>query len=459
MNNNLNGNNLKLVDVNAEMALIGCLIEEPNIFDDLVSVCPKPVDLLTDLKCIDFMLAFSVLHHKGEKVIDSVSVNSYLQKKGKINLILFGDECTNRCPSPLNWKYYLSILQDLATLRETKNACLNAITQIDGSSNSNPTSVINDISTRFEDLTNNNDSKKISSYSDTAGEAVEFLEGCYKRKGSISGITTGIKKLNKLLDGLHDGELIIVAARPSVGKTSLANKMADSAAMAGKNVLFFSIEMSRPQIMLRSICSNSELNYRQILDGEVSREDFPRITKGVHEVSKLPVFVDDSPSITIPEIRAKTKRFKRSHGVDLVVIDYLQIVTAHKKFETRALEIADYTKCLKSLARELNIPVVCLSQLSRESARAERKPRLSDLRDSGAIEQDADVVILLHRDHSVDNFQNQPYPLSLIVAKQRNGPVGDVDVEFVPQYTKIKDIGFIPSAIDGNPRDSFGYPT
>jgi replicative DNA helicase len=449
MNNNLNGINLKLVDVNAEMALIGCLIEEPNIFDDLVSVCPKPVDLLTDLNCIDFMLAFSVLHHKGEKVIDSVSVNSYLQKKGKINLILFGDECSKRCPSPINWKYYLSILQDLATLRETKNACLNAISQIDGSSNSNPTSVINDISSRFENLTNNNDSKKISSYSDTAGEAVDFLEGCYKRKGSISGITTGIKKLNKVLDGLHNGELI----------TSLANKISDSAAAEGKNVLFFSIEMSRPQIMLRSICAHSELNYRQILDGEVSPKDFTRINEGVHKISKLPVYVDDSPSISVPEIRAKTKRFKRSHGVDLVVIDYLQIVTAHKKFETRALEIADYTKCLKSLARELNIPVVCLSQLSRESARAERKPRLSDLRDSGAIEQDADVVILLHRDHSVDNFQNQPYPLSLIVAKQRNGPVGDVDVEFVPQYTKIKDVGLIPSAIDGSPRDSFGYPT
>tara|TARA_R110000744_G_scaffold105885_1_gene202048 strand:- start:25 stop:807 length:783 start_codon:yes stop_codon:yes gene_type:complete len=258
-----------------------------------------------------------------------------------------------------------------------------------------------------------------------------------------------------MIMGLNKGDLNIVAARPSVGKTSLALCMADAAASAGKKVLFFSLEMKSSQILMRSICSEMEIDYREALQGDMSKEDLRKIQEGLSIMGKRPIYIDDNGTITIHNIKSKSKRMKRDLGIDLIIVDYLQIISSSKKFETRDREVANWSSQLKALAKDLDVPVVCLSQLSRDGARNERKPRLTDLRDSGAIEQDADVVIMMHRDYNIDMTQGRPYPLSLIVAKQRSGPVGEIEVEFVPKFTKLR----TPSIMNhpDAPQNSFGH--
>jgi replicative DNA helicase len=435
--------------------LIGCILLEPAILDKLLGKTEKPLLLFTHHACVQHVVAILKLH-EDNKAIDRVTLSHELLKTGNTTTISFIDECENLTPSPTNWSYYYDILSGLQHTRETKALCDEMSDSISKGAVTEPTGVLEELSERVEGLCKVRDQESsVRVYKDVAPETVEFFQTCFERKGEITGITTGLRTLDKMLNGLNNRHLNIIAARPSVGKTSLGICIADAAAMKGKKILFFSLEMSAPEIMMRSICAHMELNYRHCLNGNLTPEDMTKIAAGIDHVATYPIFIDDSSSSTIHQIKAKSKRYKRDFGIDMIIVDYLQIISTHKKFETRDREIASYSAALKELARELNVPVVCLSQLSREGARNERKPRLTDLRDSGAIEQDADVVIMLHRDNSVDNQSDNPYPLHLIVAKQRNGPVGVVEVEFMPQFTKLR----VPSLMnypDAPPMDSFG---
>ena len=451
-------NKSHLEDTVAEKGLIGCLLKDPEIIDKLLGKTEKPLQLFTEHNCVNVLVATLKLH-ESNKAIDRVTLSHELLKSLKHpHTITFMDECEDLTPSSLNWEYYYNILAGLLKARETKKLCDTVSHKIATDANAEPAGVLEELFESVEGLCRVRDKEtSVRAYSDVAPETVEFFQTCFENKGKITGITTGLYSLDKMINGVNNRHLNIIAARPSVGKTSLGICMADAAAQAGKKVLFFSLEMSASEIMMRSICSHMELNYRDCLDGSLSNGELKKISLGIDHVSKYPIFIDDSSSSTIHQIKAKSKRYKRDFGIDMIVVDYLQIISTNKKYETRDREIASYSAALKELARELNVPVVCLSQLSREGARNERKPRLTDLRDSGAIEQDADVVIMIHRDNSIDNQMDRPYPLHLIVAKQRNGPVGEVEVEFMPQYTKLR----MPSLFncpDAPPTDSFGNP-
>ena len=445
-----------LEDAIAEKGLIGCLLKDPEVIDKLLGKTEKPLQLFTNHDCVNILVATLKLH-EADKVIDRVTLSHELLKSLKQpHTISFMDECEDLTPSALNWEYYFNILTGLHKARETKRLCDEVSHKIATDTNAEPTGVLEELFESVEGLCKAKDKEtSVRPYSAVAPETVDFFQTCFENKGKITGITTGLHDLDKMVNGLNNRHLNIIAARPSVGKTSLGICIADAAALSGKKVLFFSLEMSASEIMMRSICSHMELNYRDCLNGDLSNGELKKISQGIDHVSKYPIFIDDSSSSTIHQIKSKAKRYKRDFGIDLIVVDYLQIISTNKKHETRDREIASYSAALKSLARELNVPVVCLSQLFREGARNERKPRLTDLRDSGAIEQDADVVIMIHRDNSIDNQMDRPYPLHLIVAKQRNGPVGEVEVEFVPQYTKLR----TPSLMnipDAPPIDSFG---
>src|SRR5258706_5505025 len=267
-------------------------------------------------------------------------------------------------------------------------------------------------------------------------KAVTTIENYFSRKGVLNGLGTGFPDLDRMTDGLHVGEMIVIAARPSMGKTSLAMNIAESIVLEqGLPVGVFSLEMSSESLVMRMLCSIARVNLRSIREGFMSEADFPKLTSAAGRLARAPLFIDDSAGLSILQLRARARRMHQQHGVKLFVIDYLQLLhsTARRSQENRQQEIADISSGIKALAKELKVPVIVLSQLNRELEKDKsRKPRLSDLRESGAIEQDADVVGLLYKPSNDDeegaSEDQEAIPVNLLIAKQRNGPTGDINL-------------------------------
>ena len=260
----------------------------------------------------------------------------------------------------------------------------------------------------------------------------------------LTGLSTGFTDFDKMTTGLHGGEMIVIAARPSMGKTSLAMNIAESVAVDQKLAVgVFSLEMTAEALVLRMLCSRSRVNLRNVRDGFLAERDFPKLTGVAGKLAAAPLFIDDSAALSILQLRAKARRMAKQHGIKLFVIDYLQLLhSTARRADNRQQEIADISNGVKALAKELNVPVIVLSQLNRELEKdRSRKPRLSDLRESGAIEQDADLVALLYKpsgDEDEEAAEQDGVPLKLYIAKQRNGPTGDVDLVFLKPYTRFE---------------------
>jgi replicative DNA helicase len=279
------------------------------------------------------------------------------------------------------------------------------------------------------------------------GKAIGTIENFFSRKGTLNGIGTGFPDLDRMTDGLHGSEMVVIAARPSMGKTSLAMNIVEHAVLEEKlPVAVFSLEMSAESLILRMMCSIARVNLRSIREGFMSESDFPKLTNAAGRLANSKLFIDDSAGLSILQLRARARRLHQQHGVKLFVVDYLQLLhsTARRSQENRQQEISDISSGLKALAKELKVPVLVLSQLNRELERDKgRKPRLSDLRESGAIEQDADVVGLLYKPNASDDEDAAPeeadgLPVNLLIAKQRNGPTGDINLTFLKNYTRFE---------------------
>jgi len=271
-------------------------------------------------------------------------------------------------------------------------------------------------------------------------EAFQILHQRYESKGSVTGLATGFADLDDLTAGLQPSDLIIVAARPSMGKTALAVNMAEHAALkTRKAVAIFSMEMSASQLAFRLISSLGRINQQHLRTGDIQEEEWPRVTSAITLLSDAKIFIDDTPALSPGELRARARRLKREHDLGLIVIDYLQLMAVPGNKENRATEISEISRGLKALAKELNIPVIALSQLNRSlEQRTDKRPVMADLRESGAIEQDADVIIFIYR----DEYYNQDSPdkgqAEIIIGKQRNGPTGTIKLTFLGQYTKFE---------------------
>ena len=280
-----------------------------------------------------------------------------------------------------------------------------------------------------------------------ADKAYQDIEKLRQRKELITGVPTGFVDLDELTSGLQPSELIVLAARPSMGKTALALNFAENAALQhGKRVGVFSLEMSRLQLYLRMLGSQSRVDLHRIRTGRVNKEEWARMLMGIQTLNEARMFIDDSAGIGIMEMRAKARRLKAEHGLDLLVIDYLQLMRGHGRYESRQQEISDISRSLKELAKELEVPVLALSQLSRApEARSEdrHRPRLSDLRESGAIEQDADVVLFIYRPEVYfPNDEDKKGLAEIIIGKQRNGPIDTVRLAFLKQHTRFENAAF-----------------
>jgi replicative DNA helicase len=271
---------------------------------------------------------------------------------------------------------------------------------------------------------------------------LDEIEAINNRDGEMIGVPTGFADLDELTNGLHPGQMVIVAARPAMGKSTLGLDFCRAASIHhNMTSVIFSLEMTRNEITMRLLSAEAKIPLNHMRNGNMNDDDWTRLARKMGEVSSSPLFIDDSPNMTMMEIRAKARRLKQRHGLRLIVIDYMQLMTSGKKVESRQLEVSEFSRQIKLLAKELELPVVALSQLNRgPEQRSDKRPMMSDLRESGSLEQDADMVILLHREDVYERESARPGEADLIVAKHRNGPTREITVAFQGHYSRFVDM-------------------
>lgn len=369
---------------------------------------------------------------------DTITVSERLRTKkalDRVGGLSYVTALANAVPTAANAEHYARIVQEKSLLRQL----IRVATEItrDVYEDQEDVSVL--IDRAEQQIFRLAQGRRQPSYvrlHDVMVQTFEHLERLSARQGQVIGIPTGFKKLDEMLTGLHPSDLFILAARPSVGKTTLALNISLNAVKHGTAVAFFSLEMAREQLALRLLASEAAVNLQRLRTGYVGEDDWSRLTRAASRLSEAPFLIDDTPNISIMDMRARARRMKAEYDIGLIVVDYLQLMHAAGRFENRQQEISEISRSLKALARELRVPVVALSQLSRAvESRQDRRPQLSDLRESGAIEQDADVVVFL--------WDNPEYKdsllIDLVIAKQRNGPTGTVPLVFNYDFGKFAD--------------------
>jgi replicative DNA helicase len=351
-------------------------------------------------------------------------------------------------PTAANAAFYLEIVQEKFTLREIIRVCTEYAARSYEEQHEVQT-LLDEVETRIFDIAKERFKDKTASIKDHVMAAIGSIQDLYDRRGTITGLGTGLVDLDKLTDGFHKAEMIVIAARPSMGKTALAMNIAEYAAVELKQpVAIFSLEMSSHQLVQRLLCSRARVNVEKVREGFMSNRDFSALTAAGSRLTSAKIFIDDTAGLSILELRAKARRLKSQHDIQAIFVDYLQLLrsTSKRAQDNRQLEIAEISSGIKALAKELNIPIVVLAQLNRNpetrSGDSKGRPRLSDLRESGSIEQDADLVGLLVREEyyaeTEEEKEKAQGKATLIIAKQRNGPVGDVPLTFLKEFTRFE---------------------
>jgi replicative DNA helicase len=350
-------------------------------------------------------------------------------------------------PSAANAEYYITIVREKYVLRRLILTCNKLSAQCyDQQEEIEP--LLDEAEREIFAITGANVKSDIPETKKLVMAAIEQIEKLYENRGSVTGLSTGFAEFDKMTSGMHGSEMIVIAARPSMGKTALAMNIAEHVAIdAGKAVAVFSLEMSSQQLVQRLLCSRAKVNLQRVRNGFLSERDFPNLTAAASKLAASKMFIDDTPGLTISEMRAKARRMKSQHGIELIVIDYLQLLrsTSRRAQDNRQLEISEISSGVKALAKELDIPIIVLAQLNRQPdtrAKEGGRPRLSDLRESGSIEQDADLVGLLVRAEYYETDDEAKLEKAgeaeLIIAKQRNGPTGDIPLTFLKEYTRFE---------------------
>jgi replicative DNA helicase len=426
----------------AERGVLGSILMLPDVCDD-VALIVRPEDFYDTAhqKLYAHMLA---MHGDGGR-IDAVLTAERLKSAGDYEMVggaAYLAELLNAVATPAHATYYANIVREKATLR----ALIHSSTEIlrdayDATSDSRE--MLSRAEQKIFAILDSHGGNQITSISNILREAMVRIDARMKHDHAIGGIETGFTDFDTLTGGLHDSELIILAARPSMGKTALALNIAEHVSMVRqKGTLFVSLEMSSVELADRMLCSLAEVNGQRLRNGTISNEDRRRLFEKAADMSQAPLFVDDTPSRTITEIAAGARRLKRKQGLSLIVIDYLQLIEPDNQKDPRQEQVARIARRLKGLARELSVPVLCLAQLNRQAeVSKENRPRLSHLRESGAIEQDADVVMFVHREEyfqtNDEDRQRVAGQADIIVAKQRNGPIGDVKLGWKKDFTRF----------------------
>ncbi|MDU2598277.1 MULTISPECIES: replicative DNA helicase [Anaerococcus] len=428
-------------DFLAEKAIIGSIIKKNETFDKANQII-KPVDFY-DSRTQRIYKSIVTMFEKDIKV-DEVSLLSQLRNENILQEVggeEFITEITLSSFYTPNIDTYAKTVKEKALLRSLIGASED-IMDLSYRQNEDVSSILSMAESKIFDISQNKLNEGLIKVGDTLDETVQVINELSLNDGNITGVTTGLETIDIKLSGLQPSQLILLAARPAMGKTALGLTMAWNAAKEGKSVAFFSLEMSTLQLNYRLLSMVSMIDLEQVMNGRIKDDEWELLFTATKQIAAKDLYVDETPGITLSEMRSKLKRLKAEVGVDLVVIDYLQLMQADGYQENRQNEIASISRGLKTLSKELNCPILSLAQLSREAdKRADHKPILSDLRESGAIEQDADVVMLLYREDYYDEEDN-PNIAKVIVAKHRNGATGILDLFFNKPCTTFRDLSY-----------------
>ena len=385
--------------------------------------------------------------YQSRKNVDLITLSDKLKGEGhleEIGGVSYLSSIIDFVPTSANVEHYAQIVKDKGVLRQLIKNATHIITEA-YDTKEHVDSVVDNAERLIFEVADVRQKQKAFHIKDLVRDSIETLDKLYQRKEHITGIATSFEKFDHMTSGLQKSDLIIVAGRPSMGKSALAVSIAENVAInAGKGVAIFSLEMSKEQLVQRMLCSQARVDAHKVRSGFLSPADWPKLTAAAGKLSQVPLFIDDTPAISALELRAKARRLKANHDISLIVLDYLQLMRASTKSDSRQQEISEISRSLKALARELSVPVIALSQLSRAvESRQDHRPQLSDLRESGAIEQDADVVVLLMREEYYNPTEENRGIADVILAKQRNGPVGTVKLSFVKEYMRFENLAIV----------------
>ena len=428
-------------NLEAEQSVIGSMILDPEAI-----IVASELITGEDFYSRQYGILFETmveLHNEGCS-IDVVTLQNRLRKKDvppEISSLEFIRDLVPAVPTYSHNRDYVKIVAEMATLRrlirlseEIANTCYVGKDSLEY--------ILEDTEKKIFQLVQKRAANDFVPIRNVVMNAIDRIEMASKSRGNVTGIPTGFIDLDYRTAGMQPSDLILVAARPSMGKTAFELNLAEYMAIK-KNftVAVFSLEMSREQLVNRLFSMEAGVDAQKLRTGQLNDQEWERLIEGAGVIGKSNLIIDDTPGISIAELRSKCRKYKLEHNLDIIMVDYLQLMTGSGRSESRQLEIADISRSLKSLARELNVPVIALSQLSRAvEQRPDHRPMLSDLRDSGAIEQDADVVMFLYRDDYYNHDSDKKGILEVIIAKQRNGPIGTVELAWLPEFTKFANL-------------------
>lgn len=428
-------------NIEAEMAVLGSMLIEEEAINEVVEMIDEGafyksahkkifnsiIKLFSKNKAVDLITLTEELKNSNE--LDEIDGVSYLTM------------LANAVPTAANVKHYARIVREKSILRALINNSTHIVTKA-YESEVNVDEVLDKAESLIFEISDRRIEGNVVSLKDIIKDSIEKIDNLYQQKAHVTGVATGFIDFDMKTAGLQQSDLIVIAGRPSMGKSAFAISIAEYVGVVEKiPVALFSLEMSKEQLVQRLICSHARVDLHKVRSGYFAPSDWPKLTAAAGKLSEAPIYIDDTPAISLMELRAKARRLKSHYDIKLMFVDYMQLMRSSRALENRQQEISEISRSLKALARELNIPLVAISQLSRAvESRSDHRPQLSDLRESGAIEQDADVVVLLLREEYYNPSIDNKGITEVIIAKQRNGPVGSLKLSFVKEYTRFDNL-------------------
>jgi len=428
-------------NIEAEQSILGGILIENDALNTVVEFL-EDGDFYREAhqKIFHCMIALS----ERNEPLDLITITNELKKKKELEEIggasyLAG--LVESVPTAANIAYYAKIVKEKSILRKLISTATEIVTQ-SFQEGKDLEDFLDEAEQAIFRISEHRVKPAFYPIKEIVKESFKVIEQLYEKKELITGVPSGFKDLDRKTAGFQNADLIIVAGRPSMGKTAFCLNVAQHAAITAKvPTAVFSLEMSKEQLAIRLLCAEGRVDSARLRSGFLSESDWPKLTMAAGALSDAPIFIDDTPAISVLELRAKARRLKADRGLALIVVDYLQLMRGRSGVERREQEISEISRSLKALAKELNIPVIAISQLSRKAEdRPGRRPQLSDLRESGAIEQDADVIIFIYRDEVYNPDSEHKGTAEVIIGKQRNGPTGKIDLSFLSEFTTFKDL-------------------
>lgn len=424
-------------NLDAERSVLGALLLHTDAVVDVTFLKPEDFYLPKHQQVFQAILAT----YNARSATDPIVVGEELSRQGKLEEVGGHEQLMDLMEGVITAAgvvYHAEIVREKAIARRLLETCLDVARRA-YENESEAKELLDEAERKIFEISGMDKSGDAVSIADVLQKTFEKIDRLRERDGRLTGLATEYYDFDDMTGGLQPGELVIIAARPSMGKTTFALNLTERVSKFDKGIAFFSLEMSNQQVIQNMLCCRAQIDGSSMRKGRITDQQYKRLQEEAAKLYETPIFIDDTPGISITQLRAKARRLKQKHGIDMIVVDYLQLMTGGGRFESRQQEISAISRGLKSVARELSVPVLALSQLNRDvESRDDHRPRMSDLRESGAIEQDADVILLLHRDDYFNPTEENRGLAQVIIAKQRNGPTGEVALRFFREFMRFE---------------------